>query len=80
MAKTKLVKDKAIIKIIEHIEAKVGSEATGVLIAILADSLDNLTKGESESRNIRCMEIKYNDYFTTKYDFEKNEYVEDGEE
>ena len=80
MTKTKLIKDKAFINIVQHIEAKVGAEATGALIAILADSLDNLTKGELESRNIRCMEIKYNDYFTTKYDFEKNKYIEDGEE
>ena len=75
---TKLTKNKAFISIIDHIVAKVGEEATGGLIAILADSLDNLTKGsEVKSRNIRCIEIKYNNFFTTKFDFETNNYVED---
>ena len=71
-----LIRDKKFIKkIIKYLKQKIGSNETAVFISILADSLDNLTKGV-ESRNIRTIEIKYNDFYTTKFDFNKGEYVE----
>ena len=71
-----LIRDKRFIKkIIKYLKQKIGSNETAVFISILADSLDNLTKGV-ESRNIRTIEIKYNDFYTTKFDFNKGEYVE----
>ena len=72
MKKT-IIKDKDFKRIINHIEEKIGGYSTGALIAILSDSLDNLTKGV-ESRNIRSIEIKFNDYYSTKFDFESGEY------
>ena len=74
--KKKIIRDKHFKRVINHIEEKIGSGSTGALIAILADALDNLTKGV-ESRNIRCIEIKFNDYYSTKFDFERQQYVEE---
>ena len=69
-----LLKNKTFQQMINYLEDKIGTEETGAFISILCDSLDNLTKGV-ESRNIRMMEIVYNDFYSTKFDFEKGEYV-----
>ena len=75
LMKKKIIRDKHFKRIINHIEEKIGSNSTGAMIAILADALDNLTEGV-ESRNIRCIEIKFNDFYSTKFDFYKGEYVD----
>lgn len=69
-----LLKNKAFQQMINYLEQKIGSDEAGAFISILLDSLDNLTKGV-ESRNIRTMEIIYNDFYSTKFDFEKGEYI-----
>lgn len=76
LMKKKIIRDKHFKRVINHIEEKIGSGSTGAMIAILADALDNLTEGV-ESRNIRCIEIRFNDYYSTKFDFERGEYVND---
>ena len=72
----KIAKDKNVKRAIEFIEEKVGYEAAGAFIEIIADSLESLTKGV-ESRTVRTIEIIYNDCFSTKYDFTSGEYVEE---
>ena len=74
-----LIKDKTFQTMIEYLENKIGSDETGLFVSILCDSLDNLTEGVSE-RNIRTIEIIYNDFYSTKFDFDKGEYVKDGKE
>ena len=70
-----VIRDKPFKEMIKHIETKIGKNGTGILIGVLADSLDNLTK-DVESRTIRTIEIKYNDFYSTKFDFDKGEYLE----
>ena len=70
-----LTKDKDFKTMIDFLENSIGQEATGTLIAVLCDSLKSLTNEEVQNRYIRTVEIKYNDFFTTKFDFEKGEYI-----
>lgn len=74
--KSEVLKDKGIKVMLTHLEQIVGAFGTGKLIAIMCDSLANFVKGSEQGRDMRTIEIKYNDYFSTKYDFETNEYVE----
>lgn len=49
-------------------------ETAGTIIAILCDLLQECVKDVDE-RTLRTIEIKVNDYFSSKYDFEKEEIV-----
>lgn len=71
-----ILKQKPFRELIKHIEKGVGTVDTGTMIAILAVSLDNLTEDVDE-RTIRTIEIKYNDYFTTKYDFSEQRFIQE---
>lgn len=68
MKKAKVLKNKQFKKIIAHIEAHIGDFATGMLVAILADSLDHLC-ADGQDHSIRNMEIIYNDFFSYKKEF-----------
>ncbi|MCR4661645.1 MAG: hypothetical protein K5765_06590 [Clostridia bacterium] len=59
----------------KHVKNKIGLDGFGTFLAILADSLDNLARNGTS--NIRTIEIKYNDYFSTKFDFDKGGYIDE---
>ena len=46
---------------------------TGLLICFLADALEKYS--QDADRNMRTIEIKFNDYFSFKYSFEEDKYV-----
>lgn len=73
--KPKLIKDKDFLRMLNFLEGSLGSDYAGLLLSIVADSITNLVNGVKE-RNVRTVEIKYNDYFSTKYDFDKMEYID----
>lgn len=75
MKKPKLIKDKRFLTVLSFIENSLGPVDAGILISILADSLNNLVKDAPE-RNIRTISIKYNDYFETIFDCDKGEYID----
>ena len=68
--KAKILKNKQFKKIIAHIEEHLGEFQTGLLIAILADSIDNLSS-DGVDHIIRNIEITYNDIFSYKADINK---------
>jgi len=74
--KARLNQKKAIKKMTDSIVNMVGLEEYGTLIAVLADSLYCLVE-DVEQRQIRTVEIKYNDYFSTKFDFATRKYVQE---
>ena len=55
----------------KQLEKRVGSYA-GLFIAVFIDALDEFTKGV-ESRNLRTVEIKFNDFFSHKVDLDNDE-------
>lgn len=61
---------------INALKETVGENGAGMILAIVLDSLKNYMKG-MESREVRTMEVKFNNYFSTKYDFDKGGYVND---
>ena len=61
-------------KIIKALEGMVGKYNSGLLISILCDGLNNFVSGVG-ARDMRTIEVKINDYFSLKYDFNKEEYV-----
>lgn len=69
-------------KEIEHLlgilVAMVGEYNTGLLLSILCDNLDNFVKG-ADSRNMRTIELIFNDFYSLKYDFEKEGYIDDNQ-
>lgn len=50
------------------------AETAGMIIAICCDLLQDCVK-DVDQRALRTIEIKINDYFSSKYDFEKEEIV-----
>ena len=73
-SKPKLIKDKRFLKVLTFLEKSLGVDNAGLLVSFLADSLLDLTNGV-EARNIRTVTICYNDYFKTKFDFNKGDFV-----
>lgn len=51
-----------------------GKRDAGMFIAICCDLLTECTKGVDQ-RTLRTLEIKINDYFVSKYDFDKDEVI-----
>ena len=51
-----------------------GKRDAGMFIAICCDLLNECVKGVDQ-RTLRTLEIKLNDYFSCKYDFEKDEVI-----
>lgn len=72
----KLKRNKAINKMSDAIIRMIGKDDYGTFLAVLADSLCNLV-GDVDGREIRTVEIKYNDYFSTKFDFSTRRYIEE---
>ena len=66
---------KTIKPMVKALEAMLGKEDAGMFLAIMCDLLQDCVKGR-EQLNLRTIEIKINDYFSSKYDFEKEEIVE----
>lgn len=62
-------------ELIKRLNYLAGEDATNALLYILYNSVENLLKN-CETRLIRDVEITYNNFFSTKFDFTKNEYVE----
>lgn len=62
-------------KIIKALEGMVGKYNSGLLISILCDGLNRYVSGV-EARDMRTLEVKINDYFSLKYDFDKERYID----
>lgn len=60
---------------VDALKAMLGPQDAGMFLAICCDLLQDCVKGR-EQLNLRTIEIKINDYFSSKYDFEKEEIVE----
>lgn len=61
-------------KMFNKLEDMLGEYNAGMLIAIMCDLLNEFVK-DVEQREMRTIEITLNDYFSAKYDFEKEEIV-----
>lgn len=60
---------------LDYLSNALGEINAGFVLATLCDCLKKSTEGV-EQRVLRTMEIKINDYFAYKYDFEKEHYVD----
>lgn len=54
-------------QIIDHLRGNLGEKNLGILLSVLADACD-YTMGEKGIREIRQVEVKFNNYYTTKVD------------
>ena len=68
----KIVKD-----MIYHLDLIFGEYNTGKFLALILDCLDKMLSEEtpSDHMDVRMIEIKFNDYYSVKYDCVKEEYV-----
>ena len=55
-----------------------GEDDAGLLLAIMCDSLYNFVKDSPEGRDARTIEIKFNDFFSTKYSWATGKYTING--
>ena len=55
----------------KELEKRMGNGA-GLLVAVLLDALDSFTDGV-ESRNIRTIEIKFNDFYSHRVDLDEEQ-------
>lgn len=56
------------------LEQMLGKDDAGLFLAICLDLLQDCCKNVNQ-RQLRTLEIKINDYFSSKYDFESDEVV-----
>ena len=58
----------------KHLERQVGEHNAGLLLAIVCDAFDDFVKDAPEGRMLRSIEVKLNDFFSTKFNCIKGEY------
>ena len=63
--------NKKVKQMIAHLDAMLGEVDTGIFLAMICDLLDKFVDGV-EQREMRTLELRLNDYFSVKFDFEKN--------
>ena len=66
---------KTIKPMVEALEAMLGPQDASMFLAVMCDLLQDCVK-DREQLDIRTLTITINDYFSSKYDFEKEEIVE----
>ena len=59
---------------LQELDNMLGEQDAGLLVAIMLKLLKK-NLGEKEILNLRTIEIKVNDYFSSKWDFEKGDFV-----
>ncbi len=62
--------NKILKEMIKGLDHRLGEQNTGFLISMLIDCLDKLTK--DGDKNMRTLEIRINEFFSVKYNFEKD--------
>ena len=67
--------NKAYKAMLKHLDDTLGEQDAGMFIAIVCDLLNKFVDGV-EYRELRTMEIVLNNFYSLKYDFDKNEVVE----
>lgn len=69
--------NKAIKKMIYHLDLMFGENGTGSFLAMICDGLDKMMKDETPSDYIelRTIEIKFNDFYSVKLDCKTGSYV-----
>ena len=75
--KRNAAQNKAIKNMIYHLDLMFGENTTGLFLAMICDALDKMMKEEtpSEYLKLRTIEIKFNDFYSVKFDCEKQEYI-----
>lgn len=64
--------NKILKEMIKGLDFRLGEQGTGFIISMLIDCLDKLTK--DGDKNMRTLEITINEFFSVKYNFEKEEF------
>lgn len=76
--------NKAAKQMYKALEDMCGEHDAGLLLAIMCDAIVNFAKGSEVGREARTVEVKFNDFFSLKYNFETKKYttngIEEGEE
>lgn len=73
MGKNKKQKD-ALKIMLNALKDYVGEEYAGWFLAILLDSLQRFVEGAEGGRELRTVEIVFNDFFSTKFNCSTKEY------
>ena len=64
--------NKILKELIKGLDRRLGEQNAGFIISMLIDCLDKLTV--DGDKNMRTLEITINDFFSVKYNFEKEEF------
>lgn len=67
--------NKILQKMFDKLVAQLGEQNAGMLLAIICDMFDQFVAGV-DSREMRTLELTLNDYFSCKYDFENECFVQ----
>lgn len=70
-----VIMNKKVKELYKHLEEMLGEWNAGLILAIACDAFDNFVEGSEDGRDLRTIEFKFNDFFSTKYDFKKGEFV-----
>lgn len=63
-------------EMLKALDGYLGEKDAGMFIAIVLDCFEKLL-GKEDERELRTLEIKLNDFFSVKYDFESEKIVEE---
>ena len=69
--KKNLLKVKEFKLTISDLEGMVGTYGAGLLVAILTDAVADFCKDSPSGRELRSVEIKFNDFFSHREDFKE---------
>ncbi len=58
----------------KRLDTMLGENGAGLMLSLLCDLLNKFVDGV-DHREMRTLELKLNDYFSVKFDFEKEEIV-----
>lgn len=69
--------NKATKDMLYHLDLIFGEENAGMFLAMICDCVDKLLEEKTPTTNmfIRTIEIKFNDFYSVKFDCKKGEYV-----
>lgn len=70
--KRTLLQERKYKKMLKHIDNCLGEQDAGMLIAIICDALDKM-----DTRVMRSIKLTINNYFTSGFDFETGEAIDE---
>jgi len=69
--------DKVVKEMLYHLDLMLGEQGTGYLLSMVCDCLDKMMNEvtPSDYMELRTIEIRFNDFYSVKFDCETEQYV-----